>query len=305
MYNHQQSQINKIHSCSTYQLGTTMSIQDYTFHIDAISPEVITGWAIKNDDINANPVIEAYSGETLLWSTSASEPRDDLHQAGYGDAAFVIIPNAASLPHNIDAIDLFIDGHKATEQAAALVLHAPSADEYTCHVDSAENNTILGWSQLGVAPQHRVEMQVRVDSEVVAQSTANEFRADLAEAGIGDGEHAFTLNIDIAKLPVATGTYHLFVDGKVANVAPIPFSVDQKDIEQAKFYASFAEEIGDFNAMVGAEQARIEQQIEAATSDFEQASLNTVANIAINNIAQLGARMSVIEQMLVKHLNNK
>ncbi|WP_420136641.1 hypothetical protein [Sphingomonas sp.] len=60
--------------------------------------------------------------------------------------------------------------------------------------------TFSGWVHLPEWPGATPVIEARVDGRVVAAAAADLHRADLAQAGIGDGHHGFRLTIDAASL---------------------------------------------------------------------------------------------------------
>jgi hypothetical protein len=60
-------------------------------------------------------------------------------------------------------------------------------------VDSATTTHLFGWAWNAAAALERVTIELRLGDEVVATTLADQDRADLAPAGIGDGRHAFAL----------------------------------------------------------------------------------------------------------------
>ena len=63
-----------------------------------------------------------------------------------------------------------------------------------------------GWAQDPTQPDASVCLDVMVDGAVVAFAVANEYRADLAAAGVGDGRVGFDLGLDV---PLAPGVPHV------------------------------------------------------------------------------------------------
>jgi hypothetical protein len=62
-------------------------------------------------------------------------------------------------------------------------------------VECVRDGIVCGWAWQPEAPDHRVRLQVLVDGEVVARGTASKERHSLADAGIGDGRHAFEIRL--------------------------------------------------------------------------------------------------------------
>lgn len=86
----------------------------------------------------------------------------------------------------------------------------------TGHFDGVENGSAFGWVFDSAKPDHQLHVEILYDGDVVAFGTADQFRADLVSAGIGDGNHFFCLPIsyelmdggiyDLAAREVSTGS---------------------------------------------------------------------------------------------------
>jgi hypothetical protein len=74
-----------------------------------------------------------------------------------------------------------------------MTAHTPRPAEIQGLVDSATATHLLGWAWNAAAAAERVTIELRLADEVVATTRADQDRADLAPAGIGDGRHAFSL----------------------------------------------------------------------------------------------------------------
>jgi SAM-dependent methyltransferase len=59
-------------------------------------------------------------------------------------------------------------------------------------LDICEENLIAGWARDSDHPESRVSVEVRVDQAPVAQVIADQYRKDLEDVGIGDGNYAFS-----------------------------------------------------------------------------------------------------------------
>jgi len=64
------------------------------------------------------------------------------------------------------------------------------------NIEGFENGGLSGWAQDTAAPERRVALVVHDGETPVGTGVADDFRADLKEAGIGDGQHAFTITLD-------------------------------------------------------------------------------------------------------------
>lgn len=72
-------------------------------------------------------------------------------------------------------------------------------------LDGVSDDRIYGWAWDPTRPGARVEVELRIDGQLVARVRADRERGDLASAGIGDGRHGFELSLG----PLADGRRHV------------------------------------------------------------------------------------------------
>jgi glycosyltransferase involved in cell wall biosynthesis len=65
--------------------------------------------------------------------------------------------------------------------------------EFQCSVDLCNEDGIVGWIIDTNNPHEPLEIEIIIDEEVVATTTADVFRPDLLDAGFGDGGHGFNV----------------------------------------------------------------------------------------------------------------
>lgn len=64
------------------------------------------------------------------------------------------------------------------------------------HIDAVEGARIFGWAWDPAKPQHRVEVKIFAADRLLATTIADKPRIDLRRNGVGDGAHAFDLELD-------------------------------------------------------------------------------------------------------------
>ncbi len=112
-----------------------------------------------------------------------------------------LYPNHASLPQKFRAAvvergrRLAAIQRRLARRAGEAGIAGPQDGPMQGRIDQAETETITGWAWLGAHPGVKVLLEVIVDGERVAEVLANRHRADLQEAGYGDGRHSFELRL--------------------------------------------------------------------------------------------------------------
>jgi len=82
-----------------------------------------------------------------------------------------------------------------TRLAMKLFRRLKSGPTIRGHIDRIDDDAILGWVFNETQPAARLVVQLLKGTQLVGVATADEYREDLKDAGIGDGRHAFTLRI--------------------------------------------------------------------------------------------------------------
>jgi hypothetical protein len=72
-------------------------------------------------------------------------------------------------------------------------------------MDRCDGTRVAGWAQDAAHPNAPMCLDIVVDGAVVAMTLAEQYRADIAAAGVGDGRHGFDLDLDE---PLAPGKAH-------------------------------------------------------------------------------------------------
>lgn len=62
-------------------------------------------------------------------------------------------------------------------------------------VDALDGGRLFGWAWDRLHPQQRMQIEVTIDGTVVASATADQPRPDLRANSIGDGQHAFEVEL--------------------------------------------------------------------------------------------------------------
>jgi len=272
----------------------------YRYHIDNVNEKVISGWAHKKGKGNYTANIEIQSNNIILFSTKANLAREDLKDAGIGTGlyGFSIDPEKIKLEHDINAIDIFIDGHKANTKPIPLTLNKNiNVNIHQMHVDEVSVDKIIGWAKKEDSISHRSLVELRVGDIVIGSGTADIFRKDIKDAGIGDGCYCFEITPIHHLFPSASIRCDLYIDEKKVSTVPIELSLTEQAFESAKFSEKFSVELSTFGGSVT-------QELQRLTDEVNSQNDNAV-NVAIGNIALLSVRVEVIERILTKHFSTK
>lgn len=119
-----------------------------------------------------------------------------IHQAGLGLPWRLggVAPAEAQVDRFVQAPALHAVGHLDAIDGAA------TWADGAVQLQGDGTLTFKGWMQAPEWPGATPVIEARVDGRVVGAAAADAFRRDLAQAGIGDGHHGFSLAIDAAAL---------------------------------------------------------------------------------------------------------
>jgi hypothetical protein len=200
--------------------------------LETIAGRVVEGWAINQADPTQPMVVEFLDGERLLGSTFAVlDQRESEPEAQRQIFSFLLPPDvfdgnehvisavAASAEGTAQSPPLRVVGH-APEPAAA----APPAMEIPSgSLDLvSEDGWVLGWAWYPNSPEERVEIDLLVDGEIAGSTTAASYRADVAAAGMGDGNYGFSWALPYHVLTQARACLISARDRKTGHILPEP-----------------------------------------------------------------------------------
>ncbi|MCA0399816.1 MAG: glycosyltransferase [Proteobacteria bacterium] len=90
------------------------------------------------------------------------------------------------------------------------------------HVDWLEQSGIGGWVWDTEAPEKRFDLEILDGDDVIAQVTADNLRADLAQAGVGDGRYGFSLAFPPDLLPRTAHRISVIIAGSQQHLRNSP-----------------------------------------------------------------------------------
>jgi RHS repeat-associated protein len=165
----------------------------YSGWFDSADCNWIAGWAWV-PGTNGPIDIDLYDGATLVQSIPANLYREDLANAGIGNGLHgYAIPTPLYLkdgqPHSLTAryggSSIAVGGGPKTLQCAA------PAPVYAGWLDADNCTWIAGWVWDSTRPWTAVAIDIYANNVLIASTAAGVYRQDLANAGVGDGRHAF------------------------------------------------------------------------------------------------------------------
>ena len=193
-----------------------------TLTFEGVLERVGGGWAAGWVWMPAEPqrrlTVEIVQNGQAVAAGVARLSRGDVAASGRGDGFHgfsIALTGDESGPMHARIANTEFQLPTATAETDAIL--APSHGA----VDQAFGLTVKGWCWAPADPKRTLSVTALLDGQPIATAQADEFRADLANAGIGDGRHAFVLHLP---LTLADGQTHSITlqaeDGRVLMGSP-------------------------------------------------------------------------------------
>lgn len=181
-------------------------------HLDSVHRDRIVGWAHDAASPDIPVKLRVLDNDVAIGEVVADRYRSDLQQAGMGDGRHAFefsIPGGLSPPlrHAI-RVRRARDGRELANspwvvEAAPMLLTTTADDTLHGKLDEVTRERIAGWAQDSTDPDAPVALQIIDNGVPITRVLANAYRADLAEAGIGNGWHSLDVIIPGGLSPFA------------------------------------------------------------------------------------------------------
>jgi hypothetical protein len=158
-------------------------------------------------------------------------------------------------------------------------------------VDNVGAKKIYGWAWYPDRPEERLTVEIRLGDEVMLSSTADFARSDLPQAGIGDGNHAFEIQLtpecvarrnEMTVIARAADGSKMKLPFRVRRTPEITAAATQRNIEQ-----------------LAASQKELREEMRAALAQVARgASTGRGAETAATAAAQVAAAQARLEEKL-------
>jgi hypothetical protein len=133
------------------------------------------------------------------------------------------------------------------------------------HIDTVTSDMISGWACNTLTPTKPCLIELKQADHVIATTKAATLREDLVAAGVGNGCHGFTVQLDMLPFSAQAREVHVFINGKRVTSAPIQLK------------SSFTEILGDFasevekrmDAMLSIQSERMQREFDYIKSQIQ------------------------------------
>src|SRR5208283_2629147 len=166
----------------------------YKGYLNGASCTGIYGWAWDANNPTSTVSVDIYDGSTKLTTVAANVYGADLAAAGIGNGnhAFSYVPNFTD--GKTHTINIYYSGTTTALSGSPMTtptVCSASSVSYQGYLNGASCTGIWGWAWEPGNPGATVSIDIYDSSTKLATVAANQYGADLAAAGIGNGYHAF------------------------------------------------------------------------------------------------------------------
>jgi hypothetical protein len=163
---------------------------------------VISGWAWDSTQPNTPISVDIYNGGTVIATVIANQFRQDLLDAGKGNGqhAFTfLVPNSLKNGQN-HLISVAFSGTTTGLFNTGKTINCPppGGPDYQGFHETADCTAITGWAWDSTQPNTPISVDIYSDGMLVMTVAANQFRQDLFNAGVGNGNHGFSFTVPMS-----------------------------------------------------------------------------------------------------------
>ncbi len=203
--------------------SVTCATPSFNGFFDSANCGTVAGWAWDANQPNSPINVDVYDGSTLIATVLAANFRQDLLNAGLGNGnhGFSFSTPPSLKTGTTHTLTLEIGGAATVLGARTLSCPAPS---FLGYFDAADCTQLAGWAMDQNQPNSAITVDIYDGTTLLASVLAGTFRQDLANAGRGNGKHAFWFTTPA----LYTGSVHALTiqfGGTASVIAPSPKSV--------------------------------------------------------------------------------
>jgi hypothetical protein len=182
-------------------------------NLDLVQRDRIDGWAQDAQQPDRPIWLRILDGDTPIGEVLADVYRSDLQSAGIGQGCHAFCyhvpgglnPDQRHLIHVQRADDgCALHGSPVVLEPALAntVARSTLPAPWQGHIDVVSRARIEGWAYDERSPDEPIALLILDNDSVIARVLANRYRSDLESAGMGNGRHAFAVNIPAGLSPL-------------------------------------------------------------------------------------------------------
>ncbi|GAA0856838.1 hypothetical protein [Aliiglaciecola litoralis] len=102
--------------------------------------------------------------------------------------------------------------------------------ELQYHIDAVTSDMVSGWACNTLKPSKPCLVELKQGDKTIAQTKAATLREDLVAAGVGNGCHGFTIELNMLPFAAEAREVHLYINGKRVTQTAIQLKSSFTDI---------------------------------------------------------------------------
>lgn len=204
------------------------------YNIDLVEGSKIAGWVCDVSDPQRCLTVEAVSHSGQSARAPANEFRQDLLETGLGDGAHAFNLDLSGWHSESGDVTVRVFETQDVLGIVQIVLSDPAGpvineepSRWRWHIDRVDSLTVIGWVQDTHRPYTTVLLRATGDNGKTVPVIANQYRADLKEAEVGNGHHGFEVNLALIG---AMKSIKLYVAETGEALTADPISIDPIEI---------------------------------------------------------------------------
>lgn len=193
--------------------------RDVRLHVDSATTRGIQGWAVSTIQPGRVLHIEVLADGTRMGITPANQPRPDLKEQGLSEGlgGFSFVSPGLALEtlslRVAETGDIFPLTGKTKSNSSKSGLSGMFE-----HLST--DLEVSGWAFDAGRPEHRCQVEIRLDGVPATVGIADLLRPDLETTGKGDGFHAFRITIPAEAVSLDGHLVEVLADGRPLSGSP-------------------------------------------------------------------------------------
>jgi len=198
--------------------------------LETIAGRIVDGWAVDPADPERPLTVEIRDGDRLLGSTIAAGAGAGVPGAARRRFSFLLPLDIFDGQEHVISARIG-DGPELQNSPLRVVGHDPTPDlgvRPALAIPSgsldlvSDEGWVMGWAWYPNSPAERVEIEFLIDGELSGSTLAASYRADVAAAGVGDGNYGFSWALPYHVLTRSRDSLVTARDKRTGHVLPEP-----------------------------------------------------------------------------------
>jgi len=183
----------------------------------------ISGWAWDANQPNTPISVDVFDGNTLIATVAANIFRMDLLNAGLGNGShgFSLATPASLKDGQVHSVSVKFASTNLDLAGTPRAITCTGAPVLQGNHEVADCTRISGWAWDANQPNSAINVDIVDGTTLITTIAADQFRQDLLDAGVGNGNHAFSFTVPAS---LKDGQTHTMLVRFSGTMTPVPNS---------------------------------------------------------------------------------